>query len=75
MGCRDSSHREAELRFNPGLSYSKVHMTAAFKYFQSNYDVYKQKGVKELLLKSKSFFVERRKLFQDGCSKWTNDIC
>lgn len=40
MGFRD-------FRFNSGLSYPKVHMIAIFKCFESNYDVYKQKGNKK----------------------------
>lgn len=73
MDCRGSGHREAELGFSPGLSYSKVRRIAAFKLFESNYDVYKE-GKKALLLKSEGCSVEGGKRFPDGSSWWTHDI-
>lgn len=39
MDDRVSGCGEAKVGFNSGLSSSKVHRIAAFKYFKSNYDV------------------------------------
>lgn len=53
---------------------SEAHVIASFKYFKSNYDVYKQKARGALFLQSKGSSVAGRKLFLGGSSKWTNDI-
>lgn len=73
MSCRSFRPSIVKLELNLGLSHSKAHMTTAFKYFRSTYDIYKQQRKKKYFSKAKvvSWKTER---FLSGFRKWTNAI-